>query len=352
MADLQDQKEEIQVARTIVPVVVVIGVLFAALGLCFLFIPWNDSGRSDFVKVVGQLAWPAVVVLGVAIFYNSISRLLDRVVEKSSRISIGGFKVEIADARPAPPTVADDLRTLHETTVATEIPESSSKILDSLTASGRIDYLIIDLGNGDQWLTSRLYFATTMLELLRGLRCVVFVETRDGALGRFVGLAESRALQRCFARRWPWLELAFGRSYASAYYSHPNDPVDTISTQVRDGAVAPEALRRMFKQYLAELQTTPLPQVDFTWVSFTGRNGQVVWERAKWITTDVLRLTLEEHLSFSQVVQKEDSKDSDLSLEVFRKNARFVAILKEDGTLDRVVDRRELAVRAVERSAK
>ncbi len=42
-----------------------------------------------------------------------------------------------------------------------------------------LDYIVVDLEVGKKWLTSRLFIFTLLLKRLRGLRCVVFLGTRE-----------------------------------------------------------------------------------------------------------------------------------------------------------------------------
>lgn len=63
------------------------------------------------------------------------------------------------------------------------------------------DYAVIDLGKGQEWLTSRLYIFAIMLERMRGLRCFVFLETKDEIDQRFLGIASPREVRWALARR-------------------------------------------------------------------------------------------------------------------------------------------------------
>lgn len=98
---------------------------------------------------------------------------------------------------------ADQPYGLYDTTLMT--------ITEQVQALDTEDYLVVDLGTGRNWWSTRLYFLAALLVDLTEVRLMVFVD----AAGRFVGAAGAQAVRDLLAARNPVIrqyedQLTFG----------------------------------------------------------------------------------------------------------------------------------------------
>jgi hypothetical protein len=100
--------------------------------------------------------------------------------------------LEFAVAREVRSEIWGSLQALRDPARSELRPPDSGRALFLLIRVGeRAETATFDLGVGDRWLTSRLYIFAVVLSEVLGVRCMVFVQTREGVPRRFVGLGQS-----------------------------------------------------------------------------------------------------------------------------------------------------------------
>jgi hypothetical protein len=190
--------------------------------------------RSDLIHLLGAIAWPAVVAIAIIALRKPVAAFLEGLAPRITKLS--AFKIDIelkegAELKRWSPPILDEIR---QPLAAATVGDSSSQLMDAIVQETSTDYALVDLGGGSEWLTSRIFILAVLLERMRGLRCVVFVETQNGVRGRLVGLAAPRHIRWSFAQQWPWLEAAYVRAYQGVVF--PAQP----STILADTADSPE----------------------------------------------------------------------------------------------------------------
>jgi hypothetical protein len=90
------------------------------------------------------------------------------------------------------------------------------ELFNSLKALSRWDYLLVDIEEGHFWLTSRLFIFSLLLRRVRGLRCVVVVETAKGLSRRLLGITTPEQLGQVLAGRFPWFNDALAEAFKAA----------------------------------------------------------------------------------------------------------------------------------------
>jgi hypothetical protein len=179
-------------------------------------IPMASIG--DVADLVGAVVWPLVILPGVYLFRVPLRQLVGRIGTSASSLSIGpgGVKIDfgsaVAKVASEETTVLGDLRS-----AAPALADSAaSTMFEQLAAEDPAPHLLVDLGEGREWLSSRLYLFAVMLASMRRTRTLVFVETLNGLRGRFVGLATTVQVHYALARTYPWLEADYANAYATA----------------------------------------------------------------------------------------------------------------------------------------
>ena len=208
----------------------------------------------------------------------------------------------------------------------------------------RSDSATFDLGDGDRWLTSRLYIFAVILSELLDCRCMVFLQTQAGVPRRFVGLASCEATRRALASRYEWFEQALRQAQHEPYSFDLSEP--QVAENVAKTYLQDELISRVVGKGTDEapgwvrLGNAPAP-------------GQVREEHAQWIKDGGhLSKILGDTLQFPSLVEGPDTLAKDLERRAVLTDAdHFVAVVDDDKRFKRLLDRRAVIERAARQVA-
>ena len=331
--------------------------------------------KIDVSALIAAIVWPAVLLILALTYRDSIRSLFQAAVRRGFRLSLpGGWSVDLAGAKEkeigwVSGRMEVDLRR----------PVASAAITDSTRAefAGQLrdrtpaDYARIDLGNGEEWLSSRLYFMAVVLQKLRGLKAFVFLDSWGGVSDHFVGWAALDDVRWCLARRFPRLERAFveascelaDRSSVVLARGEPLLAPDGSQQAVPPGAVPdPEAPASLLAFFLNRIQLSTVPtseQVDWVPLSPTPLGpapATTMYEHGRWLdatqSQEVLGPTL-----LTASIREEDlliKQDAEVAELVADHEGRYLAVTRDRGRFSRLIDRdallRQLARAAVRRT--
>jgi hypothetical protein len=173
--------------KSLLVLVIVVGIF----GLLLFLLLVDRKNAIDLIKAF--IAWPVVIAIAILVLSKPLAQFLYSLGQnfQTVKVSVLQFALEVSKASQFIPTWADvssgfDLRLI----AGDEAPSSGeSSLFEQFRGSDLLDYVLIDIGDGKQWLTSRLFIFAIMLERMRGLRCLVFVQTTSDAYQRFLGTA-------------------------------------------------------------------------------------------------------------------------------------------------------------------
>lgn len=342
--------------------------IFLGVAGVVLFLAFADEpSRHEFVGLVGVLAWPLMATIAVVVFRDPVAKFLEGLAPRLTKIS--AFKIEL-ELKAASTLSHWSPAALSELQKASSAPtnDSSGHLMASFADATPCDYVEVDLGDGDEWLTSRLFILAAQMERLRGLRCIVFLENSGGIRRRFAGMVTPSTLRWAFAMRWPWLEEAYANAYHSVIDSGGPPlwggqgqvlPARIVSTR---GALSGAAAQEVFRRYLRGVNysaassnsiriSAPMPpNPDREWVDLGQSKPQYggppnrEWERAEWVTAQTLQVTLGADFSHACVMDSLEATPEKLARAVLQQSSPFVARLRHDSSFDTIVDRIELAL--------
>jgi len=170
------------------------------------------------------------------------------------------------------------------------LPDSGSQALSSCCAESVHDHTRwCAIGDGRQWLTSRLLVFAIVLQELRDLRCLVVTASfgNDGE-DRLVGTVTPDDLRRAFMWEYPWIDAAVAGAWQQ----------DRRRDRVRSpGGADPESADRLLHDVALQLAPAPgSPSNDPEWVYVRGR-----WEHARWVDLPTLSTALGKLLDHRRV---------------------------------------------------
>jgi hypothetical protein len=291
-----------------------------------------------------------------------VIRLASEIAVRTKKVSFKGVSLELQTLPAlAPswdvswPVATEDVRRL---TSSDLFDSYSYTLFEQLLRPKDADYAIVDLGRGEEWLTSRLYIFALVLGEVSRLRALVFLETAANVRRRFLGVAAPGDVRTSLARRYHWLEHAFALAYAAQYGALLPDN----EGQSRLGASAhildpsqPNSVMALVRQFVSNIQrTTEPPQSEQkTYLSFQTATSATptvmttLWERSEWIDGDRLERDLAGVLQYSWFVDSPDLSRRARIDGILRRPARFVALVDEDRRFADLVDRYALLSRSL-----
>jgi hypothetical protein len=296
------------------------------------------SGSSDVVDLVRAIAWPVAVIIAAIVLRDPLAKLLAR----TARVSAFNVSIDLATATEftEPSWDLGQVADVRKPSPAPPMSSAPEALLPQLSDPTQVDYAVIDLGEGQEWLTSRLYLFVMLLQLFRGLRWVVFVETVAGLRRQFIAAADPTDVCTALARRYPRLERAFATAYAKPGAVAPYVDAYQLSYQTSE----------VVTEYLSVPQTATSAEPRNDWIAL-GESG--IWGYAKWLTGARLERVLANVLNQSSVAYSPDGARRDQVAEVIRRSGPFVAVV-DRGRFRELIDREavleQAAVQALEAS--
>jgi hypothetical protein len=165
------------------------------------------SSCNAAVELVKALAWPLITIVAALVYRTRIGKFVQAVGERATHFSL--FKVEVELTSASKPATTPLLEDIQRAPSSAQVSHSSRTMIAQVQDSAPADYALIDVGQGGEWLMTRLFIGAVMLERMRGLRCFVFTEQSQPTDRRFVALASPSQVRWSLAQRFPWVEVAF-----------------------------------------------------------------------------------------------------------------------------------------------
>jgi len=163
----------------------------------------------DVAAIITAVVWPVVIGILIVRYRHNIRPFLKDVSKRISKFSIGPGSIDLAEAKGLEPDWKMGVDMDVRQTGISGFPSYASKLVEQIQEKSILDYDIFDLGNGVQWLSTRLYLFTIILQRMRGLKNIVFIDTHEGIRLRLVGIGEPDQV------RYPWLEPTFAKVYGN-----------------------------------------------------------------------------------------------------------------------------------------
>jgi hypothetical protein len=310
---------------------------------------------NDATALLQAIAWPVVVLIALIVLRPAlldIARDLGRRVTKVSFFQISLELATIPEFKTTWQAGLDDIR--QPTRAADLFDTAAAALLEQFIDESGFDYAVVDLGNGDKWLSSRLFVFAELLPRLRGLRCFVFLETVGATSRKLVGMARPEAVRWTLAQQYPRLEQALESAYANTGLKY-SDGRPVISPA---GAVGSGPAQEIGQAFLSGIQQEAGGQNQVAQPSpSSSDSGQPILncvpgsvpvpntrpslcEHGEWLNGDNIRRLLGANLQQDAWVKDDPRASEEEQVRaVLRRKGDFVAIVFEDRTFSRLVDR-------------
>lgn len=301
----------------------------------------------DLPSLLKAVSWPVIAAVTLVLFRRPLANLFSALGQKVSKLSIGGFSVEMAQVQEMKPSAMDtEIRQLQAGLVPQSGSTSLTELVNELQSGGQHDYVVIDFGSETKprWLTSRLYLLCFLVTLINRQLCIVFVETIGTVRKRFIGTASSEQVRWALAYKYGWLESAAAGAYAS---QAANQPVGVLFYPTPANQFAPSSnyswtmIPNVIQQFLTAIRSVAAPSDEekSEWVSL---DKQQTYEHAKWLNGDRIESLLGSALSTAHVTLLPNQTLNDAVNPVLSQRGRFIAVVEPDQSFSSLVDRVEV----------
>ena len=312
----------------------------------------------DVAAILRAVLWPSVVLLLLIVYYNKIPDLIRGVAGRVTKLQFSGISIDLASAKPfAPDWSSPNALDLRNNATALQVTDSTAgTFLDQLREDGTADYAEINLGDGEQWLTSRLFIIAILYARMKGIQHFVFLEKSGNVRKRYVGCAEASKIRWALARRFPWFEQAYAAAYAFSMNGGnlptlPDPPhIKIVNNQGRIGAPYapndPGPSLELLSEYLRLVQMPPvgvlMPPNEQDWVRIDTATD--TWEHALWLNADTLEALLGDDLDTTMLRAtpwQAKSRQAQIQ-QLLDQPGDFVALVSDEQRLENLVNRQLL----------
>jgi hypothetical protein len=262
-----------------------------------------------------------------------------------TKINIGDIGIELSPMPKLEPKWSFQDFDVRKLTSSQAFDSYSQSLFDQLRLPTPADYAIIDLGEGKEWLTSRLYIFALVLGRVSRLKAFVFVETKDRVTRNFIGTANPESIRLCLAKKYPWLEAAFVKAYAS---QAPNPKKDLVPFELSElGKTESWKIMTLVQNYIEEIQskTAPGSKNKKDWISFG--KPKPTWERTCWIDSELIDELLGSELIRLSYTDSPDQDPSTKTEAILKRPSDFVALIDEKGRFSHLIDRASMVEEAM-----
>jgi hypothetical protein len=283
-----------------------------------------QPGWVKWISLTEKIAWPVVAIFGLFLFRKPLTNFLDVVGKRATEISIGSLGIKLPTMSEAP--LSDDVLTFKAADPLMIVNDSAkSTLFNMFQGTEKFEFAVVNLGRGDQWLSSRLYIFALMLHRMKSLRCIVFVANGPDTETQFIGTTTPEKIRWSLARFQPWLETAYIQAQ------------QTTAPLIQDehGAVDPGSAEQIVRNYLSNITTPNATRIetDPEWVLL---DSSQKWEHATWLSPDYLVAAFSYVLWTDTIVSSELKKEAKGLLSC---SAPFVAKIKKNGEFVSLIDR-------------
>jgi hypothetical protein len=183
----------------------------------------KNVSTSDVMQLLQAIAWPMGLLVVALIFRKGFTSFLENLPQRIAKLSLpGGISIDFAQVTNAAPSGhAAFLSYGGPELVGRPASDGSVWIPDLLSPLHSGGYVIIDLGTGRNWLTSRLFLFAAMLSRAKRIRSFVFLETSGTYRDAYVGSMFPDRIRLIMANTCPWFERAYGNAYFRSTFFRP-----------------------------------------------------------------------------------------------------------------------------------
>ncbi len=284
--------------------------------------------------LINALSWPVVAVVFLLAFRKPLAALIAGLSGRVTKLSAFQISIELV-ALPAPPSPWSDPKIYKASEMTNGGEVTSTTFMDLFTkikTETPWDYLIVDIKDGHFWFISRVFIFTVFLQAMRGMKCVVFVESKGDRHHHLIGLASPDAVRATLSEKYSWLEQALSNAMIQYHTTFLNPSID------------PSTAGNIIQSFLQGQQMRQPQQPDDKW---TQLGSQPLWEHTEWLDGDKIN----DYLRPRKVLYEWDSSTYEdtpdiqtdkRTRELVCRKAPFIALVNSKAEFQSLLERQKL----------
>ena len=295
----------------------------------------------DLAAIIAALFWPvvALVVLFSKRFKTLVESLSSRIT--NSKIEFAGVSFDLTFAFPFQPEKDLQYGDLTEKLGADDIDNSYTYTLNAkLVDVKQADYVILNLGKGLSWLTSRIFILSILFKQAKGIKAIVFLHSTDRVKKDFLGWVSIEEMRWSLAMKYPHLE----RAYKSVYCEEiKKESIKTENGSIGNNSVWNPPTAELLNSFVEKIQSSESKEKQLGWVKIQSSNGEK-YEQASWVTDILLRNIAGDELQTESIAISELRAKSDREKAVIIANmeGQYVPVVNHEGRFEYLIDRYKL----------
>lgn len=301
----------------------------------------SQSNGMTVTMDVGSLLWAVVVLVLLLAYRKNLGDFFTGIASRVSKLEFAGFSVEVSQVKEFIPQWSDtasaiDLRKKAE---SVEINDSTARsFLSQLKNPGRGEYCVVDLANGDGWLTSRLFIMSIIFARMKGVKAFVFVDSGTAGRMQFVGWATTDKIRWSLARKYSWLENAYAQSYSTVMQGNSYVITDEGKIGQADFPDDPASARYLLELFLKYIQAPVQGMDENQWIKLD--STKMLFEHAAWLNSALVEDILGTNLNREHINQEIRSKKKDeLMRIILSMHGKYVAVTSDNLRFEHLIDR-------------
>ena len=313
----------------------------------------------DIAALVSAIIWPLALIILFLVYRENLGVWIKQILPRINKLGIGSFSLELAEAKAyAPQWVASssmvDLR--QRGVAGMDVTDSTAGNFAQLLDDDRAaDFAEVDLGEGHEWLSSRLYIMSILFARMKGIRSLLFLESSAGVRRKVIGMARPEHVRWSLAQRYPWFEEAYTDALSQVFgpgqarvlsrtgrIGEPQDP--------KNASKAVTLLQDFLQRIQAQGPAAPVAaqSADPEWVEINATmktREHALWSNARDLE-DLLGNVLDRTPIRSSAFRDKPAIEQ-IAL-IAEHQGPFVALVQDDGRLDRVIDKERILRQAMQ----
>jgi hypothetical protein len=300
----------------------------------------------DIPALLTAITWPLTALIIFLAYRKHLPDLVGGLTSRITKLGIAGVEFELAVAKPYEPD-SDKSNAAAEfwhKAVSSQVSDSTATtFFNQLNEGGAADYAVVNLEQGQAWLTSRLYIVSILYAQIKGVKAFVFIETEGGIRKRYIGWASTNKIRWALEARYQWL----GNAYKEAYKQLLINGAQIVSENGRLGDTynSNNVYKSidLLREFLQQIQSPTPPPMDIKeWINLD--STPPVFEHGRWITGELLEKRLGNSLNKGYIRSSElraKPAKEQLSLIVAIPDS-FIAVITDDYRFEYMLDRTRL----------
>jgi hypothetical protein len=294
---------------------------------------------------IAAVIWPITILILLLLYRRTVIAFVKGLSHRVSKFEFAGISLELAKAEQFTPQWAQtptalDLR---NKAAAVEVNDSTAaSFLAQLNNKSEGEYSVINLDEGEDWLTTRLYILSIVFSRMKGVRCFAFVETVRGIRGSFVGWAKPEKIRWALARKFPWLEQAYANAYAQFHQQQKGYIVTNSGKLGYDfNPDDPRPAIELLTEFLRQVQQAVPGNNPDEWILLD--TAAATYERAHWINGKQIEDILGGDCVRSYVRSEIQFKSKEDQLKTFLAMAHeYVAVTNDNLRFEYLINRNQI----------